>query len=152
MAITPPIGRLQAHLKVMPDGCWEFQGSCNLRGYGVIGKGRRGEGNVLTHRVMWEIVFGSIPKGLKVLHSCDNSPCCNPAHLFLGTHDANMADMTAKNRQSRGEDRPCSKLTWAVIPVIKEDCRTHREIASDYGVSRSLIQAVKSGKVWKEAS
>ena len=54
-----------------------------------------------THRVSWILTFGEIPDGLFVLHRCDNPPCLNPQHLFLGTHLENIADKISKGRQTR---------------------------------------------------
>ena len=51
-----------------------------------------------AHRVAWEVFVGEIPPGMNVLHRCDNPPCCNPDHLFLGTQKDNVHDMMAKDR------------------------------------------------------
>jgi hypothetical protein len=75
--------------------CWEWQGGKQNIGYGMI----RDENKMrTTHRVSYEEHKGPIPKGLCVMHSCDNPICCNPAHLSLGTHKQNMQDMFAKGR------------------------------------------------------
>lgn len=66
-----------------------------LKGYGQIGDGRCLR---YTHRVAWELVNGPIPDGMHVCHHCDNPPCCNVDHLFLGTDADNNADMIAKGR------------------------------------------------------
>ena len=78
--------------------CWTWTRATNKAGYGKIGSGE-GAGTLATHRVSWELTNGPVPDGLFVLHRCDNPPCCNPAHLFLGTSRDNTLDMIAKGRQ-----------------------------------------------------
>ena len=88
--------RLTARSVERANGCIEWTGATNGSwGYGQISVNGK---SVLTHRLSWELANGPIPNGLLVLHRCDNPPCCNPAHLFLGTHADNMADMLAKGR------------------------------------------------------
>lgn len=75
--------------------CIEWAGARNRQGYGITykdGKGRR------AHRVAWEEANGPIPEGLFVCHSCDNPPCVNSEHLFLGTPNDNVQDMLRKGR------------------------------------------------------
>jgi hypothetical protein len=80
------------------DECWEWIGSRHPDGYGRIGAGGKHGGTIYAHRASWEIHGNKIPNGLCVLHHCDNPPCVNPAHLFLGTQADNIKDKVAKGR------------------------------------------------------
>lgn len=79
-----------------PDECWEWQGRRNDDGYGQIRLGN----TYRAHRIAYKLAYGSIPDSLWVLHRCDNPPCCNPAHLFLGTVLDNNRDAAAKGRRA----------------------------------------------------
>ena len=98
--ILTPLERFQKRLDKTPGNgpqgtCWIWKAGKTNGGYGLIAAGN---GNVRTHRFAWELVNGPIPEGLDVLHHCDNPPCCNPDHLFLGTDADNVADKISKGR------------------------------------------------------
>lgn len=131
-----------------PDACWPWTGSTVGRGYGRI---RIPNGKLaLTHRAAYELWVGPIPTGLFVLHKCDNPPCCNPAHHFLGDHLANDRDKRAKGRQPHitGADHPSAKRTPEQIRAIRADKRPIKEIAAEFGVHRSYVHYVKKRRIW----
>ena len=77
------------------NDCWIWTGG-TVKQYGEF---RFNDKIQSTHRISWQIHFGTIPEGMDVLHHCDNPPCVNPKHLFLGTHSDNMQDAEQKGRK-----------------------------------------------------
>lgn len=151
------IQRFWSHVAISPnaDECWEWQAALTIGksgGYGSLNIKRK---PMKAHRVAWEIQNGEIPNKLYVLHKCDNRKCCNPQHLFLGTHQNNMDDMYSKNRKAptNGEYNGRHKLTAKQVNEIRTryDCRniTQRELANEYMVGKSTINSVITGKNWK---
>lgn len=104
-----------------------------------------------AHRVNWELEKGPIPIGLYVLHKCDVRSCININHLFLGTHDDNMADMSAKGRSAKpiGELAHAAKLSAEDIVSIRIDLRPYWEIGLQYKIDPSTVSRIKSGDAWK---
>lgn len=127
-----------------PTGCWEWQ-SGSSQEYGHLtwkGVSKR------AHRVAYEIWRGHVPEGVSVLHQCDNPPCCNPTHLFLGTHQDNVDDKVRKSRHTFGERHPRSKLSDADILAIRASGATQTALAEIYGVSQSVISGIQAGTRW----
>lgn len=130
-----------------PDGCWLWTGQCE-DGYGRVSWGGRRE---RAHRVAWMLANGPFPARKHVLHRCDNPPCVNPAHLFLGTNADNMADKAAKGREARGEAHGLAKLTAALISgVFASDAagESKASIARRLGVGRTTIGHVLAKRTW----
>ena len=90
------------HVQVLPSGCW-FWKTKTVKHYGSVWFNGKTTG---AHKVAWIITNGPVPDGMQVLHTCDNPPCCNPAHLFLGTNADNAADRHAKGRTKLVEVTP----------------------------------------------
>ena len=79
--------------------CWLWMGSRDVNGYGLVRKWVDGKSKqLLTHRVAYLLTYNEIPDGLSVCHACDNPPCVNPDHLFLGTFRTNILDRWRKER------------------------------------------------------
>jgi len=124
-----------------PDECWPWTGGKRRKGYGAIGEGGRGGKMLVASRLAYELQNGPIPEGHQVLHSCDNPPCCNGAHLFTGTNLDNIGDMREKGRQRYvGGPR---KLTEEQRQAIRLDTRPQDDIARDFGVDQSTISRIK---------
>ena len=149
--------------------CWEWQASCQPNGYGRLAIGKTRGSNFyfeLGHRFSWAYFNEQeIPKGMQVLHRCDNRKCCNPLHLMLGTQMDNMKDKIAKGRDSKGlrhsiatklrtpkgSKNASAKLKESDIPVILELAKKgvlKKDIALNFGVSKTCIQYVLNGRNW----
>jgi hypothetical protein len=146
-------------------GCWEWTQARRKKPslpYGCVSIGDRQK---VTHRLMYELAVGSIPCGMMVLHRCDNPPCCNPDHLFLGTHQGNMADMVAKGRQAtgarsgrhtkpertaRGSRNGRAKLDEEKAERIRVRYAAGgvklKDLADEYGVSIQTVWKIAKGK------
>lgn len=147
-----------------PDGCWIWTG-CRLPfGHGVVRINPKIK-NWLAHRISWVLFFGDIPDGVGyhgtcVLHRCDNPPCVNPDHLFLGTAADNNADRDRKGRRARhfvrnpssilrGERNPTSKLTDAQVIYARLSMESHAALGREFGVSAGAIAHIRKGRAWK---
>jgi hypothetical protein len=133
--------------------CWNWTGAKSDRGYGLYAPL---PGVLLrTHRVAYALHNGSVDDDLFVCHTCNNPPCCNPKHLFLGTPKDNNHDMIQKGRNvvMYGESNHYAKLIADQVRSIYQDPRMNREIAEEYKVSSSLISMIRRRKIWaKETS
>lgn len=137
-------------------GCWNWQGYIQSGGYGQTRIDNRPK---LAHRSAWELYNDQrIPDGLCVCHKCDNRKCCNPAHLFIGTHKDNMQDCEAKDR--RAMQKPGfnfaftrvnrqRKLTDRQVRAIRATLHNGellKDIAERFGVTMSCVSVIRRGK------
>jgi len=147
------------------EDCWLWTGGKTVKGYGVFWNNER---FVHAQRFAYELLVGPIPDGMFVCHHCDNPPCCNPKHLFLGTHKDNMRDAVAKGRMAsgerhgththpertaRGENSGTAKLNAAQVRVIRLSCAagtaSKAALARFYGVTETNIRLIVTRKTWK---
>jgi hypothetical protein len=135
------------------SNCWNWMGALSSKGYGYFWLENKME---LAHRISWILIHGYIPEGFEVMHECDNPKCVNPDHLFLGTHAQNMADMKNKNRAGRnwrkGSQCAHAKLDEEQVKKIIHEIklgRAHINLAHEFGVSRTAITAIATGRNWK---
>lgn len=134
----------------MQTPCWVWTGATD-KGYGQLGFNGKSIG---AHRLAYELRHGASPGILHVLHRCDNPPCCNPDHLFLGTNGDNVRDMCAKGRAwqqqpgnaLRGSANPNAKLLPEQVVAIREAYASKAmngvQLAEVYGVGSSTIYRV----------
>ncbi len=145
---NPIINRIYA--KIICDiktHCWNWIGYLNKDGYGRMCISNK---QYMVHRVIYEKLCGPIPKDKPcVLHTCDNPKCCNPIHLYVGTHQDNMDDMIKRNRSSIGIKRYCAKLTEKDVLEIRQSKETLVILAKRFNVSFGNISHIKNHKKWK---
>lgn len=151
-----PLGvRLRSRLVEMPSGCIEYASPRNFHGYGKISEGGRAGRDLMAHRVAWELANGPIPEGMYVCHKCDNPPCCNVDHLFLGSPADNMWDKVNKGRANaaRGEGHCKTPLTENDVRLIRDLYSTGgystRQLGERFGISGVNIWKIVKRKSWK---
>lgn len=149
----PLNGRFWERVKITDAGCWEWQGWKIPKGYGGINYlGKK----VYVHRLAWILKRGEIPEGLHVLHRCDNPPCINPNHLFLGTNEDNIHDCMSKGRKVsadvRGEKNPRAILSAVDVLRIRrlyDQGWRHDQIAEAFCASIHVVRKAALRQSWR---
>lgn len=129
-------------------GCLEWQGSRDRDGYGTLRAGRRDH---KAHRVAYERAHGPVPAGRVVCHTCDNPPCCEPSHLFLGTVAENNADRQSKGRQARGVRSAWAKLTDHMVRQVRAlvaSGASQQAVADLFGIHQTTVSAIHRRRAW----
>lgn len=149
--IEDPIERFHSYYTINENtGCWVWDKCSSESEYGRF----HAYGKCFpAHRFSYELHVGKIPKGLVACHKCDNPPCVNPNHIFIGTHLDNTIDMHRKGRGRYGENHGRAKLTINDVNEIRKDYNTggitQRKLAEKYGVSKSTIGAITTRTNWR---
>jgi hypothetical protein len=151
----PDFLRLCRTIQSGPDSdCWPWQGPLNTKGYPRFNA--NGKRYTATRVVLGLRLGRYLEPNERACHTCDNPPCCNPAHLFVGSQADNVADCVAKGRQrtpaSKGETNSRAKLSADQVAEIMclKGAMFQREIAQKYGVSRQTVSAIHRGFRWSE--
>ena len=145
--------KILKNIEVCSSGCWEWKLSLNTNGYAqIVAFGKLDNG----HRISYKVFKGDIPKGMWVLHSCDNRKCVNPDHLFTGTAYDNNFDMKVKGRRNDKKD-PLSKMFKLKKEQVLEARQIYKDglcgcttLAKKYGVSERHMWGILNLKSWKD--
>lgn len=133
--------------RTMGPGCWLWTGAKHNRGYGVMRNAGR---NQRATHVAWFFANEEWPApGLVVRHKCDNPGCVRPDHLELGTQKQNVRDAVSRGRNARGQLCGYARLTDANVVDIRSADGSQRAIGDKFGVSQSMVSAIRLGKRWK---
>lgn len=148
--------RLAGRMVISSSACWEWQGAKTSHGYGHITFCGR---NACVHRLVYSLCVAAAPAGLFVLHRCDNRCCCNPAHLFVGTHRDNMRDMAEKRRAARtpmrGEKNGRAVLSETLVRSARHLAAlvgaraAARKLSAQTGISFNTLRSAIRGKTWR---
>jgi hypothetical protein len=139
-------------VKKIEGACWEWQGWRDKDGYGRISVKDR---PMRTHRFAYELSKGPIPEGMCVCHSCDNPPCCNPNHFWLGTSPQNTEDSKNKGRKKllavRGEDHHFAFLSnddVLKLRLLRSRGWRVTDLAEIFCMSKQMVSDATLGKKW----
>lgn len=152
IGIYPRIKPIPAFLSKFKAGdrCWQWEASAYGPGYGSFKVNRK---STSAHRFSYQLFYGRIPKGLCVLHSCDNRLCVKPTHLRLGTHKENMEDCIKRGRIAWGERQGLSRFSVSQVKAIRHLHGVQKisiyKIAKMYKCSTSALESIVKYKTWK---
>jgi hypothetical protein len=140
-----------------PDECWEWQASLHTSGYGRFKLAS--DWSVMANRLSLVLHTGEDRLDRMALHHCDNRRCCNPHHLYWGTHTDNMRDKSSRGRWRGGDQSGASngaaKLTDEQLALIVNRLRegwNNKQVASDLPITHAMVSLIRLGKMWQKQS
>lgn len=133
------------------DDCWKWNGPYDEKGHGMFNIGKR---TSHAHRMLYELIHGTIEKGLVIRHKCDNPQCVNLNHLEKGTQADNIRDRNIRNRTAKGSKHGMSILNEQDIENMIEDILNYefysvKSCAEYYDISSTTVYDILIGKTWK---
>lgn len=143
-----------------PAECWPWTAAKDLRGYGCFRVGSMSDGTRRqVHASTWvceQRLGRRFVRGEMACHHCDNPSCCNPTHLYVGNARTNGRDASDRGLlwtvPQLGQDNPNAKLTEAEARAIARSAESLSVLGRRYGVSKTQVSWIKSGKSWGHLS
>lgn len=157
MTTEKDIARFKSKLIIQPNGCWEYSGAKDADGYGMFWfQGKTKGAHQFSARYLGNLI---VNKGDQVCHSCDNPPCANPDHLFIGSTQDNTADRHAKGRTVKGSQIGTSRYTESIIQSVKDAYKTRphyrgiiKDLSIEFNVSYGVVWYVCKRGSWAHIS
>ena len=128
------------------DGCWEWQGTLDGYGYGVIDHARK---RYRAHVLALQYDGRPVERGQVACHHCDNPRCVRPDHLYPGTPADNARDASVRQRLAIGEKHPSAKLSEDQVRAIRKCGLTPTEAGRKFGISRPTARRIMDGLAWR---
>ena len=128
--------------------CWLWTGKLTNTGYASFNATYEGQTFWKAHRFAYRVFKGPIPKGMCVLHTCDNRFCVNPDHLHLGTPADNAKQRESRGRGTHGELNGRAKITEQDVRDIRNSTESCSELARRYGLHDSHIGRIRTREKW----
>jgi len=138
------------------SGCLLWMGASTRFGYGHFRRKINGQWKMYkAHRFSYEQLYGPVPDGLCVLHSCDNPKCVNPNHLSVGTKKDNAQQRKQRGRQRWGRNPQHNWLTFALAQIIRQYQRDNptmkqKNIAEVFGISTAQCSRILNNHIWQQ--
>lgn len=143
--------KLKKHYQISDKGCWEWTGSIDQNGYGVMNIAKK---HKRAHRISYECFYGKIPENSFICHHCDNRKCINPEHIYCGDSETNSKDMDDRKRRNalKGEENPRSRLKNDDVLKIRELYKqgvNGVELSKLFNCPHTLIYSIINRKLWR---